>query len=156
MGRPQQGLSPVVNHLWPHHRSMARLVVSGLRPGEIAEITGYSPGQISRIMQSPLFQAEVNRLEAQADHVAVDVHRDLKALAERAVEVLSENLDPEVSVERELRTKTAFDVLDRTGFGKKGSPSLHLHAHAHAKEVEKMSREELYKDVLDIVEEDAE
>lgn len=154
MGRTQRGLSPSIQSLWPHHVRMAQLVAAGYRPSQVAEITGYSAGQISRIIQSPLFVAEVNRLQAGAEAGAVDIHAGLRQMAERALVVMSENLDPEVpDVPRELKTKTAMDVLDRTGFGKKDKPSLNLHMHAHAvKKVSEMSQEELYATIVDGIE----
>lgn len=155
MGRIQEGKSPAVTFLWPHHRSMARLVVAGARPGELADSTGMSPGQISRILQSPLFQAELSRLEGRADELAVDVHSDLKKMSEVAVEVLAENLASD-EISRELKTRTAFDVLDRSGHGKKAEPQRHLHAHLHAhKEVAEMDERELYDNIQDMIQEEA-
>ena len=130
MGAHSNNLTPTISQLWPHHRSMARMFVEGLQPGEIAAITGFSPGQITRILHSPLFEAELARLESQAEIESQSVTGDLKRMAARAVEVLDENLQAE-NITRELKTKTAFDVLDRAGHGKKMEIQRHLHAHAH-------------------------
>lgn len=132
------------------------MFVEGYQPSEIALATGFTPGQMTRILHSPLFQAELLRLESQADDVAVNVGRDLKRMAERAVEILDENLHSE-DLSRELKTKTAFDVLDRAGYGKKNDPQRHLHLHAHAhRKVKEMEQVELYEAVEDMLNEDEE
>ena len=156
MGAHSNNLTPTISQLWPHHRSMARMFVEGLQPGEIAAITGFSPGQITRILHSPLFEAELARLESQAEIESQSVTGDLKRMAARAVEVLDENLQAE-NITRELKTKTAFDVLDRAGHGKKMEIQRHLHAHAHVhKKVGEMERGELYEAVEDMLQEDEE
>jgi DNA-binding NarL/FixJ family response regulator len=45
--------------LSPRHRTMAGLVASGLRRGEIAQQLGYAPTSVSHIARSPDFQALV-------------------------------------------------------------------------------------------------
>ena len=129
--------------------------MAGTTPLQLAEIFGFTPGHISRILQSPLFEAEVARLEAQADMDAVDIGGDLRRMAARCLEILDENLHKNNGISRELQTKTAFDVLDRAGFGKKEQPAKHLHLHAHeVRKVEEMSKEELYEDIIDLINED--
>ena len=156
MGAHSKGLTPTIGQLWPHHRSMARLFVEGMQPGEVAMITGFTPGQVTRILHSPLFQAELLRLEGQADLESVNITNELKRMATRAVEILDENLHSQ-ELSRELKTKTAFDVLDRAGHGKKEQAQRHLHLHAHAhKKVEGMEQEELYEAVEDMINEDEE
>jgi len=133
---------------------MARMVVTGARPRDLMETFGYSAGQISRILGSPLFEAEVARLESQADQVVVDINEDLQLMSSRAIEVLDRELDGEDLElgDRKLRVQTAFGVLAMAGHSKKDQP-LHLHKHEHV-HVDKMSDEELYRDVIDMVEED--
>jgi len=75
---------------------------------------------MSRILQSPLFKAEVDRLERMADGEAMDLRASLRDMAERSLEVLDEDLEiPVTSLQlRYLRNKTAMDVLDRVGLRK--------------------------------------
>ncbi len=132
------------------------MFLEGMQPGEVAEATGFSAGQVTRILHSPLFEAELARLESQAEMKTVGVVGELKRMASRAIEVLDENLQAE-NVSRELKTKTAFDVLDRSGHGKKLDPQRHLHAHAHVhKKVGEMKQVELYEAVEDMLQEDEE
>jgi hypothetical protein len=150
----KSGASNGIGYLWPHHRSMARDLIAGFTPGEVADKSGFTAAQITRITQSPLFIAELNRLAAQAEDTAVDVHEDFRRMSTRAAEILDENLHGE-EISRGLKTKTAFDVLDRAGYGKKEKPSLHLHAHAHeVRKVHDMDTEELYEEIIDLVEEE--
>lgn len=156
MGAHSQNLTPTIGQLWPHHRSMARMFLEGLQPGEVALITGFSPGQVTRILHSPLFEAELARLESQAEIEIVSVGNELKKMAVRAIEVLDENLQAE-NISRELKTKTAFDVLDRSGHIKKADLQRHLHLHAHAhQKVQEMEQIELYEAVEDMLNEDEE
>lgn len=165
MGRIPEGTeeeggyaSPSVNHLWPHHRKMARMVAVGMQPGEIATVSGFTPGQISRIMGSPLFQTEVARLEVTADEIAVDIHLDLQKLSSRAIENLDEDIHmPIFSLEdRKVRQNASFDVLNRSGYAKRERPtfgSLHLHKHDEI-HISKMSDKELLDDVMELVSEE--
>ena len=132
------------------------MFLEGMQPGEVALVTGFSAGQVTRILRSPLFEAELARLEAQAEIETVSVGNELKRMASRAIEVLDENLEAE-NISRELKTKTAFDVLDRSGHSKRIDPQRHLHLHAHAhKKVGEMEQVELYETVEDLINEDEE
>jgi len=155
MGRLMENKSAVgpakLAQVRPWHRAMARMVAAGARPGEIAESFGYSVGQISVISGSPLFRAEVARIESQADAESVSIRRDLQIMSARAIEILDEALETPVEgwQDRAKKIDAAFGVLDRAGYGKKEQPQEHKHLHLHA-EVKKMSDEELLKDVLDM------
>ena len=116
MGRIPEGLpeeggykSPSVNFIWPHHRKMARLVASGLRPGEVATITGFSLGQISRIMGSPFFQMEVARIEGLQEEDVSDIRMELRQMSLLATENLEEDLRMPVRTnqDRQVRQKAS-------------------------------------------------
>lgn len=170
MGRPQEGDELIPSQgggykstrhsgplrvLKPHHKSMARMVAVGLPPGEIAALTGFSPGQISRIQGSPLFQAAVNALSDSIEEAAVaTVQEELRGLAPRAVEVLDEDLNfmPTCPQDRKIRQTAAMDILNRTGY-KVPERTENAHIHLH-KEVRDLPTEELARDVLDMVNND--
>lgn len=118
---------------------------------EVAESFGYTPAQVSKILGSPLFCAEVARIESTTEDEAVSIREDLQFMSHRAIEVLDEGLDADVQSwqERSRRVEVAFGVLDRAGYGKKEQPQEHKHLHLHA-EVKNMSDEELLKNVLDV------
>ena len=155
MGRLPEGKSPQIQYLRPHHRSMARtMATSGLTPMQLATAFGFSPGQITRIINSPLFMAELARIEGAVEVKAVDVSMELKMLQPRAMEIVAEDMFAP-GTDRKLRNQTAFEVLDRTGFGKKQEPQRHLHLHAHQEaDVREMPKEDLYREVLDLAAEE--
>jgi len=150
MGLIPEGKSPTIGYLRPHHRAIARAMVAGATEVECCQMFDFSPAQMTIITNSPLFLAELGRLEAQADEIAVDVNKDIQEMAVRAAEVLSAELDRESSGlgDRRLKTTVALGVLDRAGHSKKDQP-IHLHKHAHI-HTESMSDEELYRDVLEL------
>ena len=144
-----------------HHRHMARLAASGFTPTEIAEATGFSCMQITKILASPLFQKEVARVEALADKSACDLRQDLEALAIKAVCNLEEDLhiaDGKESSDltmsgRNLRQRASFDVLDRFGLSKQKDlaiTNLHLHKHDE-KHIHNMPVEDLRNEVMDLL-----
>ncbi len=131
MGRYQEGpdgegKSPHIARLRTHHKGMARDMVAGcLRPGQISDLYGMTEGQVSRILGSPAFQAEIRRLEEGADVVAVDVREELKSMQDQAVTNLWDDLEMEVMTgeERRIRQKASLEVLGINGHVKKTSPS---------------------------------
>jgi len=154
MGIIPQGKTPVISHLWPHHRSMVRAMFNGATPMDLALAYGFTPGQITRITNSPLFKAELARLETSQEALMISVNQDLQVLAEQAIEVLSgdfESLaDKRDQDSIKLKTSMGFGILDRAGYGKKDL-SLHLHQHDyHEKEVSLLSDGELFKDVVSL------
>ena len=155
MGIIPEGKSPQIHYLWPHHRSMVRAAFEGARPGELAQAYGMTPSQITVVTNSPLFLAELARLEAEAEMDLTEAKRDLKVLAKLSVGKISEELerlgDAESFPERKLKLKTCFDILDRAGVVK-AEPQLHLHKPEHL-ETSRMSDSELFRDVIEIVKE---
>lgn len=140
--------------LKPHHEHMARLVACGATNEDLQRTTGLSSVQITRIISSPLFQALLRRLTGQIEETAVyNVRQELEGMANRAVEIISEDLEREATshAERVQRTKVAFEVLDRTGYVKKEQPALSLHLHKHqGVDPSQLSTDQLLQDVLEI------
>ena len=154
MGVIPTGKSPTIGHLWPHHRSMARTLVSGgARPKDLAALYGITPSQVTKITNSPLFLAEVSRLELGAENEMSDIAQDMKRLSQKAVEIIDEDMHSS-DTDKHLRNQTAFGVLKLTA-NKVAASNLHLHQHIHEK-VENMDESDLYKDVLDLIEDTGE
>jgi hypothetical protein len=156
MGHHPHGKSPQIGHLWPHHRSMVRAAFEGARPKDLAQAYGMTESQISCVINSPIFQAELSRLEAEAELSLTEARRNLKILADKSVIMISEELEAlqeaESFPERKLKIKTCFDVLDRIKVVP-DAPQVHLHQHAHA-HIENMSDRELLHDVMDLAKEE--
>ena len=159
MGRFAQNLTAInhgaIGQVRPWHRALARAVVAGRRPMELAEMYGYTLAHISRILASPLFKAHVAMLESQTELSAVGIRDELVAMAPRANEILDRELelDPISLNERKLQVDIAKDILDRVGHSKQSAPSIHLHKHEH-RVVKEMTDEELYRDVIEMAQEE--
>ena len=155
MGIMQQGKSPeAFKQIRPHHKSMARcFVAGGLRPGQLAMQFGMSVAHISRILQTPLFKLEVERLTMQCEEVAVDMQDQIRSMQGRALEVLDEDLEwePTSIQERVLRNKTARDLLDRGGYVKKESPTTVIQVLDQSQtNILKMDPKELRDEVMEL------
>lgn len=165
MGRIPEGTfeeggykSPSIQHLWPHHKSMARLFIEGAQPSDIATVTGFSLGQISRILGSPAFQVELNRLAEAADANAVDVGQILRDHAPRAAAVLIEDTYQDVDGNEKARSSrqaAAKDILDRTGFGRQAEPLKSVGDLSLTQiNINKMTTSDLFSEVMDIMHKD--
>lgn len=142
-----------IKQLKPHHRSIARAVVGGgLRNCEIAKLYGLSEAQISIIQNSPLFQAELARLEEDADEVATDLSGEIKMMSARALNIIQQRLleEPSNPMEKRDQTRTAFDLLDRAGYGKRDNLGSRISAQNVQVNIDarKMSDDELRDNVL--------
>lgn len=138
--------------LRPLHRLMARsLVFTGQAQKEIGEVFDLNQSTVSRILRSPLFQAEVARLEAGVEIQTQGLMADLLILAKTATEVLDRELqgNPSSLEARKHQTSVAFGVLDKVV---KGGPSVHLHKHQHEEEAKDLSDEDLFREVIDLTE----
>ena len=121
------------------------------------------PGQISTIINSPVFIAELARLEDMVEESICDVREDIRLLVPRAKRVITEELykeddkeDKPMSLpERKLRLSTAFDILDRDSgrkrHGESGAKELHFHTHQELHVTKNMSTEDLQKDIFDMI-----
>ena len=109
---------PYLQSLKPIHRAMARSLLAGATPADLQVRYGYSLSRISIIMAADLFKHEMERLEKEAEALVVDAHADLVSLKGRAIEIIAEELYSDMASAR--RTKSAFDVLDRTGSHPRG------------------------------------
>lgn len=170
MGRPVENLPDriEIKQLKNHHRSMARDIIAmgELRPRDLARIYNMYPAQISIITNSPVFIAELARLETEVEENICDVREGIRLLVPRAEQVLKEELfkdDGETAAdrltlaERKLRLGVALDILDRDSgknkFGESAAREIHLHKHNEI-HVGSMSTEELRRDVFNLISKD--
>lgn len=111
---------PTIQRLLPHHRAIARARAFGVRPTEIALRFGLTESWVSEILNSPLMQAEIERLQRKCDEGAFDVARELDSMIPQAINVLGEDLfQPERSKQR---TNVAVEVLGMRGWSKQREP----------------------------------
>ena len=136
MGRPAEedrSNKITIKALKPHHRAMFRYAAAGKKPKEIAEIFGLGVAQVSIIMNSPLWLAELDRLVENLELSMVDAADELRSLTGRAIEVLSEEVH-QITPQSKIRARVAFDILDRTGHPKGsdvhvGDKIIHFHSY---------------------------
>jgi len=169
MGRPVENLPDriQIKQLRNHHRSMARDIVAmgEVRNKDLARIYNMLPPQISIIVNSPVFIAEVARLETEVEESICDVREGIRLLVPRAEQVLKEELFKDDGVgegeelslsERKLRLAVATDILDRDSgkkkHGESAAKSVHFHSHNEIHMVGGMTTEELQNDVFSLIE----
>jgi len=111
-----------------HHREMARLLLAGWRPGEIAKHFGMTNATISIIINSPCFREHVDRMQAEADGNAVQtrvaLNDEVARLSQKAIDVMKSFLEDEHGNTKQaispdmmkLQVVVAKDMLDRAGF----------------------------------------
>jgi hypothetical protein len=149
-----------IKQLKNHHRSMARdMVAGGLKNKELAKLYGMSPGQISIIVNSPVFVAEMARIETEIEIEVLNLREEIRLIAPAARNVLVRELVDEPTDKniqgRKLQVTVAQDVLDRSGVSKGMAPVGDLHLHKHEEvHVHGMSDEALRDDVFDLLTED--
>jgi hypothetical protein len=122
---PRAKAQPTQKFRDSHHR-MARLFASGLRVGEVAELTGYSVSRVSLFHSSPAFQeliAEKRKIEDEIARDAITQYNQLilsngmKAERKLADKLDDDDDNEEMSV-REL-ISIARDAADRVGLSKR-------------------------------------
>lgn len=116
--------SKMLKKLTPRHRDIVRRLVVGQLPKEIAADLGISVGTIASLQNDPLFASEISDTEREIKSrlgERMDVMQRLEKVAEAAAKVVEGAVDGfvgGVEVPLHLRMKSAFDVLDRTGYNK--------------------------------------
>lgn len=108
----------------PRHRALMRRLVAGMTLSEACADIGFTVSRASIIVNSPLFQEEMKRMEAdlastfveaEAEKSADSTRNILSESAEVAAKTLRGALDDENGM---TRISAAKDILDRTGYAK--------------------------------------
>lgn len=159
MGRDPSGRGEKtwqVGRLQEQHEEVARLVVAGMKPKQIAQATGMTPEHVSNIRRSDVVREKIDTLAAARDASSVDVAKRIMELAPLAIERIGEALalsidDPNNDLKPETVLKTSQDLLDRAGFN-----TVHKHAHLNLTQEE---FQQMKQDAIDaglVIVEDAE
>lgn len=107
-----------IKELWDKHREIARQLVLGGTNVSIAETLNITPQTVSNVRNSPLGQAELQRLHAGRDDEVVNIAKRIDEFAPIALELLEDIMtgrQPGASVA--LRAKVASGHLARAGYG---------------------------------------
>lgn len=102
-----------IEQLWDCHHEIVRMALIGMKHVEIAKTLGVSPVTVSYTLRSPIVMRQLEEMRAVRDLGAVDVAKQIKELAPKAVEILEELLDNEMA---NVQLKAAESVLDRAGY----------------------------------------
>jgi len=136
MGRhrlPETHKQYQVEQMWELHHEVCRLALIGMKQVDIATHLGVSPVMVSYTLRSPIVQRQLNQLKAVRDIDAIDVAKEIQALAPRAVRVLDELMDSDLP---NIKLKAATDILDRAGHAAvRTLRTENIHAHFTADEI---------------------
>lgn len=110
------------------HRALMRKLIAGVTLKQACEELGFSVSRASLIVNSPLFQAEMERLEEEMKNKFVEAEAE-KDRADAADPVRTFLVDSALDAARTLkgalsdantgtRVNAAKDILDRTGYAK--------------------------------------
>jgi len=98
-----------------------RRILSGEKQCDIAADIGMREQSLSRIVNDPIFQVEMKKVETSVVVKMGDVREKIDDLADDAVEFLKDTLRSK-KAPTSLRTRIAFFVLESAGYGKKVEP----------------------------------
>lgn len=120
-----RGKAPAIKSIRDSHHMVARLFALGLRPGEVAERSGYSLGRISVLYADPALRDLIEKYRGNVDasfrEAADEYYSTVSANRVMAARLLNDKLcsvEPEDISIRELVVIHA-DAADRTGYPKR-------------------------------------
>jgi hypothetical protein len=98
------------------HHEIKRLRILGMKSVDIAHYLGITEAVVSYTLNSELMRRELEMMRGARDSEAIDVAKQIKEMAPKALKVLEGILEDEL-VPAPTRLATAKDVLDRGGYG---------------------------------------
>jgi len=113
-----------LTHLWERHKELARLVVAGERPIDIARTLSMTPCRVSIIMNSPAFKQYVDSLRERVEEGLVDIRKEINKGAQVGVSFLlklmtdARNEEQPITTTEKFKAGLAKDFLDREGHGR--------------------------------------
>lgn len=99
-----------------HHMMILFMRAAGLPNRRIAEITGRTEGNISIIVNHPYAQFLLTKMVAHAAEQAIDIETKIRAAAPEALNTALDIMRDKTE-KGAVRARTAFELLDRAGFG---------------------------------------
>jgi len=102
-----------ITQLWDVHHEIVRLALLGMKHVEIASTLGINPVTVSYTLRSPIVHRQLEQMRSVRDFGAIDIAKEIAALAPAAVKVLEELLDNELP---NIKLKAAENILDRAGY----------------------------------------
>ena len=125
----ERGAMHPVKRFRDSHHAVARLFAAGLRPGEVAEASGYSLNRVSVLSADPQFQELIIHYratvtEAFADGVMEYAQRQI-SVRNKTLRMMEDQLDKADENDEDVPLNTLLRIhdsqADRTGFGKRST-----------------------------------
>ena len=109
---------------------------NGFRNNEIAEKLSMSQGTISMILRSSLGQAYLNGLHDRVKEQTIDVRKQLIGMNKKALDAISNILDPKAKAPFNVQLTAAKDVLDRNGYKPTDKFEVDVHSQKSDEEID--------------------
>ena len=107
-----------VSEMWEMHHEIVRLLVLGMKNVEICKILHVSQPMVSYVRNSKIVKDNLAIMRAARDADTIDVARDIREKAPKALALLERIIDDEgETYPMSLAAKTAESWLDRAGHG---------------------------------------
>jgi hypothetical protein len=115
---PRHVQAPALKRIGQRHHALARLLASGMKPGEAATALGYDPSRVSILQADPTFAELITFYRTEVNNRYMDAHMVLSGIMGDAALELSERLEEDP---KKISTHTLIRMVemgaDRTGFG---------------------------------------
>ncbi len=131
---PQEEKKYQIKVLREMNHQILRLASLGLNNITIAKTLGITSATVCNTVNSRLGQQKLVVMRGAADAETIDIMKEIREMAPKALKVLEELLEAEKD---DVRFKAATDVLDRGGYGAK-IDIRHLHAYLTAQDIEEI------------------
>ena len=110
----------MLKKLTPRHKGVMRRLILQETPQEIAEELGLHPDTINKWMKDPLFGSALSELDYEMRTSILSADGRVEALevinhSMKDAAVLARDTMGDTNVDRNLRMKSAWDILDRGG-----------------------------------------
>jgi hypothetical protein len=134
-----------VSKIWDTHAEIIRRVTLGQKSSHIAESMGLTPAQVSNVRNSPIIQERLAVMQGARDAYTIDIARDIREFAPKALDLLKEILQGEGTsgqlASPALKVSVAKDLLDRAGYAPIKSIDVRsVHAHLTKEDIEEMKK----------------
>lgn len=118
LANPQGTEPPPLKKIKETHHRLARLLASGLKPVEVAAITGFTQSRISILKNDPAFQELLAHYANTVESKWADMHEQLAGVSLDVLHELRDRLhDSPESMSTDQLMKFLDSMLDRTGYG---------------------------------------
>jgi predicted transcriptional regulator len=139
MGRlPGENRQYTLQEIQDSHREIARLLVTGAKHVDIADMLGVTPAMVSYTANSPVVKRELDNMRAARDLDTVDIAKRIQEVAPRALQVMEDLLE---EANDAIKLKIATDLLDRAGHTAiRTIRTENLHAHLNRDDIEEIKQ----------------